>query len=68
MDYFAEMEGLNKPGDSPLKGDFTKVMSKPVTSPKEPNKKENEPTLYLIPKPQKQTQKHLKMIPKSKKK
>ena len=31
MDYFAEMEGLNKPRDSPLKEDYTKVMNKPIT-------------------------------------
>ena len=39
MDYFAEMEGLNKSGDSPLKGAFPNVMNQPKTSPKESNTK-----------------------------
>ena len=44
MDYFAEMEGLNKLRDSPLKGAFTNVMTQPKTSPKESNTRENEST------------------------
>ena len=44
MDYFAEMEGLNKLGDSPLKVAFTNVMNQPKTSPKESNTKGDKST------------------------
>ena len=32
MDYYAEMEGLNKPGNnSPLRGAYTSIMNPPET-------------------------------------
>ena len=41
MDYYDEMEGLNKSGESPLKGAFTNVMNPPKTSPNDSNTKED---------------------------
>ena len=68
MEYYEEMEGLNKLSESPLKGAYTKVMNPPKNSTNDSKTKEekahstpvttaNDPAANLeVPKPEEKSQ------------